>query len=699
MRKSNYQYTTDMMTVLDDETLSQFTSLYLQKNNRTLDDIKQYEIAEWKNLLSFSSIEEWIELFSDPSFEDRQILIVGDYDVDGMMSSKIALWLCEKMGAQNVDVYIPNRFTDGYGLNKTIVQNAFDNGIDTILTVDNGIAAVDAVDYANELGIEILLTDHHHFKAEIPQAELILHPELGEVNKGVNICGTAVIFALAHTFFEKESEVLIPYVMLATLADSMELIHLNRSFVLEGIKRMQTLNDPFLQKLIATLGIDLNSAKDLSWKLIPVLNAIGRLGDVNDFAEVLFFGETNADAYVKKAIELNDLRKEYTETIVTEVLSKEHTDAIVCESSEKWHQGVLGIAASRIAERLNKPVILFAQVESLYKGSGRAPQHFDLFSFLETQAPLLYAFGGHAQACGLSIESQDYEAFKTSVEQFEAIPTPPRTLDFDIERLSNKAVALLYKQLEKLEPFGNGLPAPRFTQRVSAKSIRYMGSERQHVKMTLPNQLQFLFFNEKEKWRLTEQVNVFVVGELSSNRWQDTISYQSIVLDWWIDEVEIFYPNQVTEQVAQNLFNIQTLPKTEEALEVLKKEASEHGNILLNWQDELKNVVVVDETKLKKVYKYFLSREAVLRNEAMYTLFKRNGIEKNEVNFAIFVFLDLEFVIIENEVIKIKRDANKRSLSDSKSYQVMQFQHQFVERIVYAPHEEIKKLFTQMEEK
>lgn len=698
MRKSRYQYQAEEMIVLDDETISQFTSLYLQKNKLIPDDIKDYPVVEWKQEFLFEGIEEWIDLFEDPSFEDRNILIVGDYDVDGIMSSKIALWICQKRDVSNVEVYIPNRFTDGYGLNKTIVKNAFENGFDTILTVDNGIAAVDTVQYANELGIEVLLTDHHHLKDILPQAELILHPEIGNVNKGVNICGTAVIFALAHALFEKESEQLIPYVMLATLADSMELIHLNRSFVIEGIKRMRTLKDPFLQQLIEVVGIDVESSKDLSWKLIPVLNAIGRLSDVNEFSEVLFYQEENVHAYVEKAIQLNNLRKEYTEKIVSEVLSKEYTAEIVCETNKEWHQGVLGIAASRIAERLNKPVILFAEVDGIHKGSGRSPQQFNLFQFLQSQASLLYAFGGHSQACGLSIKATQYEAFKSAIENVEKSEVIMKTLDFNIEKLSQKAIGLLYKQIEKLEPFGNRIPTPCFTQKVSTKSIRYMGSEQQHVKITLPNQLQFLFFNEEEKWRLTEQANVFVLGELSVNRWQDTISYQSIVLDWWIDEVEVFYPNQIPENMAKQLFSIKHLPKTEEMFEQMKKEAFLHGNILLNWQEDLKNIVAVDEDKIKKVYKYFLSQDSVLRNEAMYTLFKRNGIEKNEVNFSIFVFLDLEFVIIENEVIKIKRDIIKRSLSDSKSYQIMQFQHQFVERVVYAPHEEIKKLFTQMEE-
>lgn len=698
MRQSKKRYQLDEMIALDKQTVSSFTSMYLQKIGKTDSFITPIEYDAWKTLLEYDTISDWIAYFTNPEFAERAILIVGDYDVDGMMSAKIALYICQQCGAEVVDIYIPNRFIDGYGLNKTIVEYAQNEGYDTILTVDNGIAAHEAIEYAKTLGIDVLLSDHHHIQNEIPEATLVLHPDLGNVNHGSNICGSAVIFSLAYYLFPEESKKLLPYVMLATLADSMEMGYLNRSIVREGIQRMTQLHDPFILRLIQKLEIDIQSAKDLSWKLIPVLNAIGRLDDVNQYSEALFFLADDVEEEIETCIALNETRKAETEKIVKEVLSVEQCDEIICMRSLHWHQGVLGIAAARIAQMKHKPVILFAEKDGVCKGSGRSQGTFDLFAFLEEDKENLTAFGGHTQACGLTVTVEQYERLATRITEAAPIPMVPEMLHFSLEHLDKKDVALLYKQLQQLEPFGQGFEAPIFLQKATEKQLKQLGSEKQHIKYTLANQMQLLFFNEEDRWRLTEEVVVFGVGPLSINQWQDTITYQMIVQDWWIDEIELFYPNQVSAENSSQLYHVDKIPTSKEAFMKLQKEASQHGALLLNWQSDQQEIVAVNDEQLRQIYKFFMQRQEVVRNEAMYALFKRNRFEKKQVNFAIIVFLELEFVIIENEVIKINKNVIKKSLSDSKRYQMMQFQHRFMERVVYAPQTKIKQLFTYLED-
>ncbi|MGL4662583.1 MAG: single-stranded-DNA-specific exonuclease RecJ, partial [Culicoidibacterales bacterium] len=398
MRHGKHEYQLENMIQLNRDMIKQFEMLYLKQYNIDQDAIAPIAYEKWGTYFQFEQLEQWKALFTSDDIQEKSILIVGDYDVDGIMASKIALWICEQCGVEIVDVYIPNRFIDGYGLNKQIVQKAIDDEFDIILTVDNGVSAFEAIDYANEHGIDVLLTDHHHIKSSLPETKLILHPDKGTVNNGINICGAAVIFSLAYSLFKEESKHLVAYVMLATLADSMELHYLNRAFVKAGIDEMKSLDDPFIFQLIKQLEVDMNDAESLAWKLIPVLNAIGRMGDVNVFSEVLFWHSDDVEQAVNESIEINTFRKLETEKIVTDVIQTLNTDAIVCAKNEAWHQGVLGIAASRIVEMTQKPVILFSEKDGVNKGSGRSPEHFHLFDFLTLNSDNIHAFGGHAQA-------------------------------------------------------------------------------------------------------------------------------------------------------------------------------------------------------------------------------------------------------------------------------------------------------------
>lgn len=699
MKRGKQTYALDQMTTLTSDTVKQFGSLYLERLKIDAHYLEPINESNWDQYLCFEHLAKWVELFSSPAIQEKSILIVGDYDVDGIMASKIALFICEQSGVEVVDVYIPNRFTDGYGLNEAIVKRAIEDGFDLILTVDNGVSAYEAIDYARANGVEVLLTDHHHMKELVPDANLILHPDLGDVNEGINVCGTAVVYALARALFGNESDVLLPYVMLATLADSMPLYLLNRAFVKGGIAKWSLLSDSLLNALCLRLEVDKTDATSFAWKLIPVLNAIGRMGDVNDFADVLFWQDEATDTLVDQMIELNTIRKEETEKIIAEVMQMNLDSPVICAESSNWHQGVLGIAASRVVEMTQKPVLLFARQETLYKGSGRSPEHFHLFEFLEQHQSYIHAFGGHAQACGLTLVGEGYEQLKECCNEVDVKGPNEKRLDFDITQLDAKDFAALYKEIKRLAPFGNGVETPLFHVCTSDQQVRFLGKNREHLKLTLPNQMQLLFFNEKKQWHLTEQATIHTVGNLSLNYWQDTITYQVIVNDWWIDGIEFFYPNQVNEaQLEEEIVVIDSIPTSNEQFSVIKNDVRAKGLCLLKWQEAQKQIVSIDEDQIRMIYKYFLQKGEVLLNTGVYHLFSQQGIEKNNVNFAIKVFLELEFVIIDSGILKIQKQTTKRQLSDSNIYQMMRFQNRFVEHVVYASPKRRKELFEQLEE-
>lgn len=698
MRRGKQRYTTKNMHVLQSHDVKQFIPLYMEKYNIPERYIQSIAYEQYAQYFQFDALSHFRSVFLDPTFQERQILIVGDYDVDGIMASKIALFICEMCGVEVVDVYIPNRFTDGYGLNKTIVDQAIADGFDTILTVDNGIGAIEAVAYAQENQIDVILTDHHHIKDAVPDAYMLLHPDHGHVNEGKNICGAAVVFALAYTLFETESKVLLPYVMLATLADSMELHLLNRAFVIQGIAQFDSLDDPFLQGLVKMLDVDVRSAESFAWKLIPVLNAIGRMTDVNLFAESLFLKSEWVSEDITRCIELNELRKKETEHVVETVKKMTFDAPVIIAKGENWHQGVLGIAASRIVELFQKPVILLTRSGDVYKGSGRSPEFFHLFDFLKAEEKNLVAFGGHAQACGLSMTESQYDMLIKASHRLEKEAPKEVELHFSLEALTIKEIEMLYKEIQKLSPFGNGLIQPQFYMRAKNHGLRHIGAQRQHVKLTLPNHVQLLFFNEQDQMHLTEQALIHAIGPLSTNHWQDTVTYQSIVSDWWIEGVEFFYPNQVTQKERKEMVIIDTIPQSATEFQHLKQEVRQVGACVLEWQEAQKQLVYVSDEQFRLVYKYFLKIAPILVNEALYLRFQKQGFEKKGVNLVIKVFLELEFVIIKDGVLEIQTHVGKKALTDSKTYQVMHYQHHFVKHVIYATNDEREELFEQLEE-
>ncbi|MBR6004360.1 MAG: single-stranded-DNA-specific exonuclease RecJ [Lachnospiraceae bacterium] len=423
--------------------------------------------------------------------ENKKIRIIGDYDVDGICSTYIFFKGLKFFGA-DVDYVIPHRIEDGYGINNKLIQAAFDAGIDTILTCDNGIAAKDQTDYAKELGMTMVITDHHEVpyieedgerKYILPNADALTDPKINGSNYPFpGICGAFVAFktveamAKSEGVYENEDfvtlkEELTEFAALATVCDVMELKSENRSLVCEGAKLMEHTKNIGLKALIKVTKMDGRALTPYHFGFVlgPCLNASGRL-DTSLRALSLFLEEDFNEA-IKKAEDLQNLNEERksqtlkaTEQAFSIVEAMEKPDKVLVIHLKDCHESLAGIVAGRVRERYVHPAFVVTDTEKGLKGSGRSIDAYDMFEGLNEAKEYLTKFGGHKLAAGISLEEDKLEAFtkalndncKLKDEDFYETVKIDMQLPFELVTLS------LARELEVLKPFGVGNEKPMF---------------------------------------------------------------------------------------------------------------------------------------------------------------------------------------------------------------------------------------------
>ncbi|MGR9037485.1 MAG: single-stranded-DNA-specific exonuclease RecJ, partial [Gammaproteobacteria bacterium] len=468
-----------------------------------------------------SGMEEMVVQLTDAVERSRKIVVVADFDVDGATSCAVAIKGLQSMGAGEVTYVVPNRFEYGYGLTPEIVELVKLQNPDVLITVDNGIASIDGVKAAKSFGITVLVTDHHLPGAELPPADAIVNPNLPEDKfPGGSLAGVGVIFYVLMAlrirlrergWFEKKRipepnlAQLLDLVALGTVADVVELDQINRTLVHQGILRIRMGRaHPGINALIEVSGRKPASvaASDLGFALGPRLNAAGRLDDMSLGIQCLLTG--NPAEAKQMALELDDLnngRKEIEGQMKHEALSllKEmraidpnHLAAGVCLYDANWHQGVIGILASRIKDRLHRPVIAFAPAgKDLIKGSARSIPgvHIrDVLSDIAAAHPkLLSKFGGHAMAAGLSINMHDYPPFALAFDEM----VRQRLKDIDLEQkilsdgeLTEQEMTVGFAELlQQAATWGQGFPEPVFHGTFDVIQSSIVGQR--HLKLVL----------------------------------------------------------------------------------------------------------------------------------------------------------------------------------------------------------------------
>ena len=448
----------------------------------------------------------------------ENIRVVGDYDVDGVMSTYILYDGLKNAGA-NVSYDIPHRIHDGYGINERIIRKAFEEGIDVIITCDNGIAAVNSIAVAAELGMTVVVTDHHEIQDALPEADAIIDPhQEGDGYAYPDICGAVVAYKFIQVLYdsmgiELPGKKYLEMLALATVCDVMPLLDENRIYVREGLRELEKTENTGLQALLKVTemkGKNLGSYS-LGFVIGPCINAAGRLEDAKLALELLLeTDEAEAEKKAEYLKKLNDSRKSMTEEgekKAMQVLAPRMTeidgemiptDSILVLYIEGLHESLAGIVAGRIKERYYRPTIIFTDSDkdgSIIKGSGRSTDAYNMFEGIIRHKDMMVKFGGHPLAAGLTIKRENLDKLREllneecGLTERDMIPK----MMIDVPMPMSYATMKLAEQIEALEPYGKGNEKPLFAEKdLEILGARIMGVNRNVIRIKLRNSRGFV---------------------------------------------------------------------------------------------------------------------------------------------------------------------------------------------------------------
>ncbi|MFR8778686.1 MAG: single-stranded-DNA-specific exonuclease RecJ [Enterocloster sp.] len=450
--------------------------------------------------------------------EEKRIRIIGDYDIDGVCASYLLLTGLRRAerelgkgtgpaGSTRIDYEIPDRVRDGYGINEAIIRQAAADGVDTLVTCDNGIAAAKEIALAKGLGMTVVVTDHHEVPVEeerqvLPPADVVVDPKQeGETYPFREICGAVVAYKLVEKLYEasgvprEEWRELLEFAAIATVGDVMRLQDENRILVKYGLKQMARTRNLGLRKLVEKTGLDITdlSAYHIGFVIGPCLNAGGRLQTAKA-ALRLFLSEDEAEAerLAEELKELNDIRKDMTKKGEDEAIAQVETqymeDKVLVVFLPDCHESLAGIIAGRVREHFHKPSIVLTRSGDMVKGSGRSIEPYHMFRELTKVRELLPKFGGHPMAAGLSIKEEDVPEFRRRLNENAVLTEEdfiPRVW-IDVPMPLEYVTEGLVEELKRLEPFGQGNEKPLFAQKgLMIRSLRVLGKNRNVVKLGL----------------------------------------------------------------------------------------------------------------------------------------------------------------------------------------------------------------------
>ena len=485
-------------------------------------------IADLYDGMLMQDMDKAVEILAEKIGEEKQIRIIGDYDIDGVNATYILQEGLSGLGA-HVDTDIPDRIKDGYGLNIDLINRALDDGVDTIITCDNGIAAADEIAYGKKNGLTVIVTDHHEVpyvemngekEYLLPMADAVVDPhraDCGYPFKG--LCGAAVAYKLVEALYNvmqrdpEDVDYLMENVAIATVGDVMDLTGENRIFVKQGLEMLKWTKNQGLKALIECTGIDVErlSAYHIGFVLGPCINASGRLDTAKRALELLN-AKTRREAVMlaEDLKALNDSRKEMTEKGVEEAVQMiESTslkdDKVLVVYLPDCHESIAGIIAGRIKERYYRPTFVLTKAEEGVKGSGRSIESYDMFAQMCRCRALFTKFGGHKLAAGLSLEEGNVERFRETINDLADLTEEDLQMKVSIDMLLPfpYITEQLIGELQLLEPFGKGNTKPLFAERnLRVISPRIFGKNRNVLKCRLEdasgNQMEAVYFGDVE---------------------------------------------------------------------------------------------------------------------------------------------------------------------------------------------------------
>ena len=466
----------------------------------TLDDL--YDPRQMKGMETAAGIIE------KKLIEGKKIRIIGDYDIDGVCSTYILLkGFHRAAGNGQIDYEIPDRIRDGYGINESIIRQAAEDGIDTLVTCDNGIAALKEISIAKQLGMTVVVTDHHEVPVDaygqiLPPADTVVDPKQdGETYPYHEICGAVVAWKLINVIYEDlgipehEWMELLEFAAIATVGDVMKLQDENRLIVKYGLKKIGSTKNTGLRMLVEKNNLDINnlSAYHIGFVIGPCLNAGGRLKSAKVALRMLLEQDPDrVSGLADELKELNDVRKDMTAKGETEAIEQVErfymSDKVLVVFLPECHESLAGIIAGRLREHFHKPSFVLTRGEQSAKGSGRSIEAYHMYQGLCEVSDLLVKFGGHPMAAGLSIEESDIDEFRrrlnenAKLTEDDFVPQIWIDVPMPFEYVNEKIV----DELKGLEPFGQGNEKPLFAQKsLTIRNVRVLGKNRNVVKMNL----------------------------------------------------------------------------------------------------------------------------------------------------------------------------------------------------------------------
>lgn len=484
----------------------------------------------------------------------EKIVIYGDYDIDGITASTVLLDGLTAFGAQNIKTYIPNRFTEGYGMNIEAVDKIFEMGCDLIITVDCGSLSHDEIDYANNLGMQTIVTDHHNVAEIQPKAVAVVNPRRPSKYPYNELCGCAVAFKLIQALAtkldgcnENQQKWLLDLVAFGTVCDIMELREENRTFVYYGLKVLAKTRRPGLRALADVSSVDIAkiTARDLGFGFGPRMNASGRLKTA-ELALKLIQTTDSREALdlAEKLDQMNQERKHIQNQIFEEACryaDNDNNDVLIV-AGENWNHGVVGIVAAKLLEKYKKPVYCLGIDGETAKGSARSFGDFSVGQAIaDTRGEYLIGGGGHHMAAGVTIETKNIEKWRKKVNELykkqklnhdEQAKLLNPIADAELDDLENVNLELM-DELARLEPFGRGNKTPILSATLKIKSRRTMGDKKQHVKYTMTDgnkTIDLISFGNAEKYYL-ESGKVKVWFEPTINEWRGRKTIEGYLLN------------------------------------------------------------------------------------------------------------------------------------------------------------------------
>ncbi|WP_088089114.1 single-stranded-DNA-specific exonuclease RecJ [Bacillus sp. OV166] len=691
------------------------------------------------------------------------ILIFGDYDADGVSSTSVLMITLRDLGA-NVQFYIPNRFTEGYGPNEAAFRSAAENGINLIITVDTGISATYEASVAKELGMDLIITDHHEPGPVLPEALAIIHPKLPDSTYPFReLAGVGVAFKLAHALYGEVPEHLLEIAVIGTIADLVSLKDENRLIAKKGLEKLKTTNNIGLRAILKLAGVDPMSINEetIGFTLAPRINAVGRLEDADLAVQLILTNDPfEAESLASEMDALNKSRQSIVNSITTEAMEEVEknfpieSNKVLVIGKEGWNAGVIGIVASRLVEKYYRPTIVlnFDPDKGVAKGSARSIAGFDLFKNLSTCRDILPHFGGHPMAAGMTLNLENVAELRTRLNLLaDAQLThedliPVTYLDEEI-KLQHVNLSSL-DEMSLLAPFGMDNPKPKvLINNVDITNIRKIGSEQNHLKVLVNESGANLDGVGFGLGPLVDHISpaskISLIGELSVNEWNNMRKPQIFIHDIAVESWQLFdyrgqkrinslsnavpadnrkfiiFNQEHLEKINPNLIDetifikdvedaksfdgnkanivLVDFPSSKEILKVLfkgKQPARIYAYFYKESSDFFSTVPTRDH--FKWFYAFLLKKGPIDLKRHGGDLAKHRGWSQETINFMSKVFSDLDFVTINNGFITLNTGAQKRDLTDSRTYKIKQAQYELERELLFSSFQDLKAWFDQV---